>query len=849
MSIFDRLGKILGLGNSGQEPEVANSDYVLHDLTGGQRSPELNDLLTDDEGQRLVLAICTEACAKSPKAWDAKLSDSTTWIELKSKDARTQAAVLKAAAYGPLKGSYPATAKSWHINSLRHTMVSQILRRNLPFAYDDLLPITKQWVAQHGSLEWGLPAKSILNAIERLALKLPLSHGMFQVLEKAKSRIETSQNQGWLNNKFHQEILARINALLDPSSVATAPSLLKGPFGDAFRSYLDDLDEKQRNAWIKLGLLAAEAGDKSKPTAKWNAAMQGHIKAVDPKNYATVTTAFMGKTVPDPAAVDVSQDILKGLIWGLPLLDQPDDTAGPLGRFVETCFRKVPNWGARSVKLGNAGLYALSAMTDSPRAAAEMFRLRTKIKYPSAKKLLDARLEDLATASGQDISALEDLSLPDFGLSIDGTRSDSIGDARVELALDANKLAVNWFGANGKPVKSVPQSVKTNAKQELAEIRQVIKDIEAARSSQAFRLEQSWVDERDWPLADWTEHFLNHPLRRLIVTALVWRAINGNDTMCFMADAGGFVDSEGKEIALTQNSRISLWHPLHSQPDEVLRWRQHIINAGITQPIKQTHREIYVLTDAERNTATYSNRFAAHIIRQHQFRALCQARGWEYQYMGGWDSWNVPARKLPKQKLTVEYQVAVVDDEQRTESWIPLHLATDQVRFIDADGRPIPLETIDPIIFSEMLRDVDLFVAVTSIANDPQWTDGGPEGRNGGYWRDWAFGDLGQSASTRKELIAQIAPKLSIADKLEITDKFLVVQGKRQKYAIHFGSSNIQILPNNRYLCIVPDRPHKETEKIRLPFAGDNLLSIILSKAFMLVDEDKIKDETILRQL
>lgn len=849
MSIFGRLSKILGLGDGGKGGAVANSDNVLYDHTGGQRLPELDDLPTDDEGQRLVLAICAEACAKSPRAWDVKLSDSATWIELKSKDARTQAAVLKAAVYSPPKGSHSASAAAWRIGSLRHTMVSQILRRNLSFTYDDLLPIAERWVTQSGNLEWGLPAKSILNAIERLALKLPLSNDMAQVLKKAKSRIETNQGQGWSNNKFHQEILARINALLDPSSVATAPSLLKGPFGDAYRNYLDGLDEKQRGAWVALGLFAPEAGDKSKPTAKWNAAMQTHIEAVGSKNFAVTTTAFMDKMMPDPAAADVSLDILKGLIWGLPLLDQPDDTAGPLGRFVETCFRKVPSWGARSVKLGNAGLYALSAMTDSPRAAAEMFRLRAKIKYPSAKKVLDARLEELSMASGQDISALEDLSLPDFGLSTEGTRSDTIGGARVDLALEANKLTVTWIGANDKPVKSVPQSVKNDDKQALAEIRQLVKDIDAARSAQVLRLEQSWVDERNWSLVDWTQHFHNHPLRRPIVTTLIWRAIYEGGTVHFIPQGEGFVDSEGKKVALAQGARISLWHPLHSQPDEVLRWRDRIINAGITQPIKQAHREIYVLTDAERNTATYSNRFAAHIIRQHQFRALCQARGWDYQFMGGWDSWNVPTRKLPKQELTVEYQVEVVDDEQRTDSWIPLHLATDQVRFIDTDRRPVTLEAVDPIIFSEVLRDVDLFVAVTSIANDPQWTDGGPEGSNGGYWRDWAFGDLGQSAGTRKELITQITPKLSIADKLAITEKFLVVEGKRQKYAIHFGSSNIQILPSNRYLCIVPDRPHKETEKIRLPFAGDNLLSIILSKAFMLVDDDKIKDETILRQL
>jgi hypothetical protein len=50
-------------------------------------------------------------------------------------------------------------------------------------------------------------------------------------------------------------------------------------------------------------------------------------------------------------------------------------------------------------------------------------------------------------------------------------------------------------------------------------------------------------------------------------------------------------------------------------------------------------------------------------------------------------------------------------------------------------------------------------------------------------------------------------------------------------------------------LCIVPDRAPAETANLRLPFTGDGLLSTILAKAFLLVDEGKISDRTILSQL
>jgi hypothetical protein len=58
--------------------------------------------------------------------------------------------------------------------------------------------------------------------------------------------------------------------------------------------------------------------------------------------------------------------------------------------------------------------------------------------------------------------------------------------------------------------------------------------------------------------------------------------------------------------------------------------------------------------------------------------------------------------------------------------------------------------------------------------------------------------------------------------------------------------------PNDQYLCIVPDRSNaspKESAKVFLPFEGDNTLSVILSKAFLLADDARIKDETITRQI
>jgi hypothetical protein len=146
---------------------------------------------------------------------------------------------------------------------------------------------------------------------------------------------------------------------------------------------------------------------------------------------------------------------------------------------------------------------------------------------------------------------------------------------------------------------------------------------------------------------------------------------------------------------------------------------------------------------------------------------------------------------------------------------------------------------------------VDLFVGVSSVGNDPNWLDGGASVRYRDYWHGYSFGELNESARTRREVLETLIPRLRIAANCHLTDKFLVVRGQIRAYKIHLGSGNILMEPNDQYLCIVPSRRSSETgrEKPFLPFEGDQMLAVILSKAFLLSEDSRIKDPTIVRQL
>ena len=79
-----------------------------------------------------------------------------------------------------------------------------------------------------------------------------------------------------------------------------------------------------------------------------------------------------------------------------------------------------------------------------------------------------------------------------------------------------------------------------------------------------------------------------------------------------------------------------------------------------------------------------------------------------------------------------------------------------------------------------------------------------------------------------------------------------MVRGDLRTYRIHLGSGNILMEPNDQYLCIVQDRKQdsqKDTDSLFLPFEGDQVLAVILSKAFLLAADDKVTDPTIKAQM
>lgn len=501
-----------------------------------------------------------------------------------------------------------------------------------------------------------------------------------------------------------------------------------------------------------------------------------------------------------------------------------------------------------AVKNPDEAADAIHVYTQLPPALGvpRLTRLRSKTKKKTIRTRIETAFKKIGESLRLSADEVEELSVGDYGLDGSHKLTRTFGDHAATFSVDGvKKTTLLWADGRGKQQSAVPAKVKAGFAAELKELKADIKEIESQLPVQRDRIEGFYSKERSWNYEAWLALYIAHPLLGVLGKSLIWHFSNDTQKAEGIWDGEKFVNADGEPLKwMDRDTQVRLWHPLGFSAGAVLAWRRYLSAKELTQPFKQAFREVYILTDAELHTHSYSNRFAGHILNREHFGALCKARGWTPNAMAT----GQPTKRLPHWNLTAEYWVQEIWLGQESSFYGSAHITTDQVRFYQ-NKRQLNMDEVPALAFSEIMRDVDLFTGITSIGNDPAWADRG-EGPGRTYCESYAFGELSESAKLREQALRNLIPRLKIAPQCSFAGKFLTVKGKLRTYKIHMGSGNILMEPNDQYLCIVPDASKsKPGEKLYLPFEGDGTLSLIISKALLLAADDKISDPTIVRQI
>lgn len=728
-------------------------------------------------------------------------------------------------------------ADSYSVKLALKGVVSKLLRGNLPLSSLDAVRLVEAVTHRREMF----PLKALLGALEH--------QQMTPALAEALTRLRPMVDQ-WHGAREMAEIHEGIDYLLDGAKEKPVE-----PVAAWSRQVMREISGSPKEMFWRALFLHARSLTQSNAPKRWQTEAVAMADKIGRPEFVSVCRRWLALG-PMPGTTDVPMpddeaNYQKGFIWILGAIGDVS-VAPDIADFAVACFRKIPQIGAVSHRVGNACVNALGAMPGL-EAVTQLGRLAMRVKYDVARRLIEKALMQAAERHNVGREDLEAMAVPSFGLDSSGVRIEQMGDCQARLAIEDGKAVLSW-SRDGVPLKSPPASLKAEYSDALSEIRKAAKELETVLATQRLRLERHLLSPAACRFENWKAWYLDHPVTSVFARNLIWE-VDGQPAILWH---DVLIDWAGNPVRIERESMVRLWHPIRSHVMTVLSWRCWLEDHAVRQPFKQAHREVYLLTEAERATDTHSNRFAAHIIRQHQFAALCRERGWRFKLMGQWDSHNTPYLELPQFQLRIEFHVEFPQSEEASAHAVYLTITTDRVEFYTLESKPdrlawpppqpLRLENIPAVVFSEVMRDIDLFIGVTSIGSDPAWGRDHREDAHLEYWNHFAFGELNEAAENRRSVIANLIPKLAIRDRCVIDGRYLVVRGHLHEYRIHIGSGNVLMEPGSRYLCIVQGSGDT-AGRLPLPFDGDRILAAVLSKAILLANDKGIKDETIRRQL
>jgi hypothetical protein len=765
-----------------------------------------------------------------------------------------------------------AEGNHWPRITLIDSLITRLMAKKIIFEDDDIKQLIACFIAHSEPYTrtnlfiYVWPVNELLGHLVKQRKGQVISNQLTATL----SHVYDLCNQHRLGSKDKDKkrITTKLDALLTQNSqldgqIQPVYFYNEDAFADLANEQLAMLAQDNEH-WFKIMALAQKTTG-AKPSAKFITEAKKHIELIGEESFCSVVNEWFQLIINSKDTIPENRhyvgsfmlsannvDMVKGLVWMFSGI-QDESQIPTLAALADRCFQKIPNKGHASDALGNACLYALFH-APGLEGIAQLSRLQLRVKQNKTQQLIENYLSDAAEKRGMSISELEDLSVPGFDLN-DGKRVWQFEAYTAEVAvMGVGKTETSWFKPDGNPQKTVPTFVKQGFADEFKQLKNIAKQIEQTLTAQRDRIDRLFRANRSMSWAHFQTYYIHHPLLSFLAKKLIWNFTENEQTIAAIYVDGEWRNNVNQVVKLSANCTLSLWHPALATANDVLLWRDFLMDHLIQQPLKQAFREVYLLTEAEVNTKSYSNRMAAHILKQHQFNSLAKGRGWSYTLMGAWDGGDAEIAEicLEAHDLYAQFWVQSVQaDNAYSDSGIWNYVSTDQVRFLNlTTNEVVDLIDVPAIVFSEVMRDVDLFVGVASVGNDPNWRDSGGIPAYQAYWQSYSFGDLSELAKTRKAILERLIPRLKIRNVTEIKDKFVVVKGKLRTYKIHIGSTNILMEPNDQYLCIVPNQ-HKAnpTENLFLPFEGDSGLSIILSKAFLLAEDDKITDSTITSQL
>ena len=469
-----------------------------------------------------------------------------------------------------------------------------------------------QWLIKVENLSSWNPVGAVLSAVENhLAdneMSLTLRSSLEDCLQKLRER-------NWEGET--RRVANKVQSLLGGERVNIEAG---EAWSDAAIEEMAKWKTNQANAWNTL-LIHCQKGGNGKYTSKWRIEAEPMLKAIGFVKFKdlmltlfplvdkprTLPYTLQSQYAPDQTNLILEPhiELLRGFVWCCGFQEDAE-LARAVMRLTLSSYRKIPQKGPRLVSLGNACVTVLGMMPGKT-PIGQLAVLKVKVKFGTAQKEIEKAFNAAAEREGLPRDEIEELAVPAYGLTEVGQLDETFGEYTASVRVDGASAAISWSKA-GKPIKSLPAAVKAEHGEEAKELQTALKDLNTMLPAQRERIDTLFLLQKSWPLAIWRERYLDHPLVGTIARRLIWTFNEGKVGRDAAWHDGELRGLDGKPFKLADAATVSLWHPIGHTEKDVVAWREWLESRQIVQPFKQAHREVYLLTDAERRT----DRFKAH---------------------------------------------------------------------------------------------------------------------------------------------------------------------------------------------------------------------------------------------
>ncbi|WP_029231556.1 DUF4132 domain-containing protein [Butyrivibrio sp. VCB2006] len=389
-----------------------------------------------------------------------------------------------------------------------------------------------------------------------------------------------------------------------------------------------------------------------------------------------------------------------------------------------------------------------------------------------------------------------------------------VGGVTVKLVIDEQGSASLVAIKDGKTLKSVPAAIKkdeyiktlTDAKKKLTE--------QYRRTRNMF--EQSMEDRTYYTVGE-LGILSKNPVVEPIIRDLVY--VTEKDNQVGFLRECILTDYEGKETKLTKDDQVRVAHSFDVYKDGHLSdYQKNLFDRGVIQPFKQLFRELYVKTEEEMEMLD-SRRYAGNQIQPGKAIALLKSRRWTPDIEDG-------IQKVYYKDNIVATIYALADWFSPSDIEAP---TMEWVAFYDRKtGAAIKIKDVPDIIFSEVMRDVDLAVSVAHAGGvDPMTTH--------------------STIEMRAALVTFTMPLFKLSN-VTVEGSHAHIEGKYGSYTVHLGSGVVHKMGGTMINILPVHSQHRG--KLFLPFADeDPKTAEIVTKILFMAQDSKIKDPTILSQI